>query len=82
MADKKNKRTQYEDQLGEADRIILDLLGKSKEPLSTYDIAKKSKITWLTVKAHCYKLMALGMIDNEAEASRLGMKKVMWRMVK
>jgi predicted transcriptional regulator len=65
--------------LSEIDKKILELLKKSEEPLSTYQIAKKTNVTWPTANSHCYKLKSLGLIKNKYEESKFGSKqKLVW----
>ena len=65
--------------LSDVDRLILDLLKKTGKPLSTYQIAKRAKITWPTANSHCYKLKSMNMIRNKQEKSKFGSnEKVVW----
>jgi len=65
--------------LSDVDKLILELLKKSEKPLSTYQIAKKAKITWPTANSHCYKLKSMNMIQNRQEKSKFGPnQKVVW----
>ncbi len=61
------------------DKKILALLKNSKAPLSTYQIAKKLKITWVTASSHCYKLKSMNLLQNKYEKSKYGSRgKVIW----
>ncbi|MBN2203073.1 MAG: winged helix-turn-helix domain-containing protein [Candidatus Aenigmarchaeota archaeon] len=63
----------------EVDKKILEVLKKAKKPMSTYLIAKHSKITWPTANSHCYKLKSMGLIGSKVEKSSHGPKeKIMW----
>ena len=65
--------------LSDVDKSILNILKKSKDPLSTYQIAKKVKVTWPTAISHCYKLKSMGLIESKYEESKFGSKqKVVW----
>ena len=65
--------------LSGVDKLILDLLKKTDEPLSTYQIAKKTKITWPTANTHCYKLKSMNLIQSKQEKSKFGPnEKVVW----
>ena len=63
--------------INEVDKIIVDLLEKEKKPLSTYQIAKKTGISWGTVHTHCYKLKDMGMIKGQEKVTRVEKKKKM-----
>ena len=61
------------------DEKILKILRKSKLPLSTYKIAKKSNIVWSTANSHCYKLKTMKLLDSKAEESKFGAgEKIVW----
>jgi predicted ArsR family transcriptional regulator len=65
--------------LSSIDRKILNLLKTSKIPLSTYQIAKKVKITWVTANSHCYKLKSMNLIQSKYEKSKHGSRgKIVW----
>lgn len=65
--------------LSDVDKTILNLLKKSGKPLSTYQIAKKAKVTWPTANSHCYKLKSMNLIENKQEKSKFGPnEKVIW----
>ena len=61
-----------------ADKLIKGILRSSKMPLSTYDIAKKAKVSWATANIHCYKMMALGILMCKNEEVKIGMKRMVW----
>ncbi|MFH0928965.1 MAG: winged helix-turn-helix transcriptional regulator [Candidatus Aenigmatarchaeota archaeon] len=68
--------------ISEADKRILDILKKAKKPLSTYQLAKLSKITWPTANSHCYKLKSMGLVKSRTEKSKHGPKeKVVWWLI-
>ena len=59
--------------------VIQKVLKESKTPLSTYEIAKLSKISWSTANTHCYKLKDTGVIDGKLEVAKVGAaRKMMW----
>ncbi len=61
--------------------IIQNLLKESKEPLSTYEIAKKTNLSWSTVNIHCYKLKDNGTLDCKLKVAEVGSgKKMLWFM--
>ena len=65
--------------LSDLDKRILSLLKKTENPLSTYQIAKKAKITWPTANSHCYKLKSMNLIESKQEKSKFGPnEKVVW----
>ncbi len=64
------------------DGLIITALKKSKEPLSTYGLAKHTGVSWSTVNAHCYKLKSGGAINERTERSHAGQKKVLWYLLK
>lgn len=63
------------------DELILELLGKSEKPMSTYKIAKEAKLAWSTVNIHCYKLKSLNLLEEKTIISSIGQKKVMWKLI-
>lgn len=70
-------------ELGEIDRLILNAVKEAKNPISTYDVAKKTGISWSTASSHCYKLMAFGILESKSEKSRAGVgHKIMWNVLK
>jgi len=62
------------------DKEIIDLLKRSSDPLSTYQIAKDLKMSWSTANLHCFKLKTFGKIECEFKDSKFGqgMKMVWW----
>lgn len=55
------------------------ILKTSKQPLSTYAIAKRAKISWSTANIHCYKLKSEGKIHGQMETAEVGSgKKMVW----
>ncbi len=63
--------------------VIVKLLRESKTPLSTYELAKKSKISWSTANTHCYKLKDVGIVDGKLETADIGAsKKMLWWLKK
>ena len=65
--------------LSEIDKKILEILKKTKKPLSTYQIAKRASVTWPTAISHCYKLKSLDLIESKYEKSKFGPKeKMVW----
>ena len=64
--------------LNQSDKLIKRALSRSSGPLSTYDIAKKTEISWSTAITHCYKLKAFGVIDGRDEDIKTGSKRTVW----
>ena len=65
--------------LSPVDQKILKILRESKEPLSTYEIGKKTEMTWSTANSHCYKLKSMRLIDGKTEKSKFGLgEKIVW----
>lgn len=62
------------------DSVIRNVLFKSKKPLSTYEIAKQTGVSWSTANMHCFKLKAQGVFKNKSESSIGRRKKVVWWM--
>ncbi|MBU4246649.1 MAG: winged helix-turn-helix domain-containing protein [Nanoarchaeota archaeon] len=60
------------------DSAIRHVLFSSKKPLSTYEIAKKTGISWSTANMHCFKLKSQGVFNNKRESSVGRRKKVVW----
>ena len=66
--------------LDRIDELIIEILGNSAKPISTYKLAKEAKIAWSTVNIHCYKLKSMGYMEEETQISPVGQKKVMWKL--
>lgn len=62
------------------DELIVEVLGKSEKPISTYKLAKDAKLAWSTINIHCYKLKSMGLIEEKTVTSPVGQKKVMWKL--
>jgi len=63
------------------DDLILGLLkiAHPAEKLSTYEIAKRLKISWSTTNTHCYKLYSKRKIKSkEVKSERGDGKKMLW----
>ena len=61
------------------DEEIVKILKQAERPLSTYEIAKKLKISWSTANLHCYKLKAMGVLKSKSVESKFGLKeKMVW----
>lgn len=61
------------------DDSILAVLKESREPLSTYELAKRLGVSWSTVNTHCYKLKDAGKIECTQILPKIGAgKKVVW----
>ncbi|HEX54538.1 MAG: hypothetical protein DRO95_04105 [Candidatus Altiarchaeales archaeon] len=69
-----------EEELDRIDDIIMEILEKSDKPMTTYKIAKEGKIAWSTANTHCYKLKALGILEEKTIRTEIGQKKVVWKL--
>jgi len=51
----------------------------AESKLSTYEIAKRLKISWSTANIHCYKLKSENKIKGNTEKAEIGDgKKMLW----
>ncbi len=71
-----------DENMSAVDRLIVNTLDKSKRPLSTYQIGKRTKVSWSTANTHCYKLKALNRVDMEVIHNHLGQTKTLWSLIK
>ncbi len=71
-----------EKHLSAVDRLIVNVLNKSRGPLSTYQIGKRTKVSWSTANTHCYKLKALNRVEMEVIQNHLGQTKTLWSLVR
>ncbi|MCK4555437.1 MAG: hypothetical protein KAT83_02425 [Candidatus Aenigmarchaeota archaeon] len=61
--------------------VIQKMLKDAKGSLSTYEIAKRAKISWSTANTHCYKLKDQNVVEGELEVADVGAgRKMMWRL--
>lgn len=63
------------------DDLILGLMkiAPPTEKLTTYEIAKRLKISWSTANLYCYKMKSFGIIKGEEIKAEIGEgKKMMW----
>ncbi|MEA3255716.1 MAG: hypothetical protein U9Q22_07785 [Candidatus Altiarchaeota archaeon] len=67
--------------LAPIDRLIVITLKSRGKPLSTYELAKETKISWSTANTHCYKLKSVGLVDRRSVRSHFGQKKVFWSLI-
>ncbi|HDN83491.1 MAG TPA: HTH domain-containing protein [Candidatus Altiarchaeales archaeon] len=67
-----------EEDITPIDRLILTTLKSSKKPLTTYKIAKKTKLSWSTANTHCYKLKSMGLLEMNKVKNRVGQIKIFW----
>mgnify|MGYP002069622128 CR=1 FL=1 len=64
------------------DDVILEILKASAEPLSTYQVTKKLKVSWSTANTHLFKLKIEGKINSEEVNFIYGrVKKNVWFIV-
>ena len=61
--------------------VIQKILKDAKGYLSTYEIAKRAKISWSTANTHCYKLKDQGILEGEMQVAEVGAgRKMMWKL--
>ncbi len=68
--------------LSPIDNIIVKVIKGSKKPVSTYKLAKVTKLSWSTVNSHCYKLMSFGILDMATKRTPFGQKTMLWNVAK
>lgn len=62
-----------------SDTAAEKILRNSQRPLSTYEIAKRARMSWSTANMHLFKLMAFGVVHGLEEDSSVGTgKKMVW----
>ena len=67
------------DMIDEIDELIESTLKKNAEPLSTYQLAKDTGLSWSTINAHCYKLKSMNVIKGKLVVAKIGQrKKLIW----
>lgn len=65
--------------MDEIDELIEKTLKKAGNPLSTYQLAKDTELSWSTINAHCYKLKSMGIIGGKLDFKKIGQrKKLLW----
>jgi predicted transcriptional regulator len=65
----------------DTDKLAEKILKESSRPISTYELAKRAKISWSTANMHLFKLMAFGVITGVEEETNVGPgRKMMWRI--
>ena len=64
-------------EINKSDEKILKVLRESHEPLSTYEIAKKTDLSWSTANIHLKDLQIKGMVKNKEDAIK-NKKRVVW----
>jgi hypothetical protein len=66
------------------EKRIIDFLDSRKKcvviRLSTYEVAKGSKLSWTTVDKYGWKMKDKGIIKIEEEFDDLGQKKIFWTL--
>jgi Mn-dependent DtxR family transcriptional regulator len=62
------------------DKVIVEMIRGEKKPVSTYKLAKETKLSWSTVNSHCYKLKSFGILDMASHSSPFGRKKLLWNV--
>ncbi len=60
------------------DETILKMLRESREPLSTYDIAKRLNISWSTANIHLKDLLLKDMVKSKEEMIKSKRRVVWW----
>lgn len=71
-----------ETELSPIDNVIIRIIKGSKKPVSTYKLAKVTKLSWSTVNSHCYKLKSFGILDMTSKKTPFGQKKMLWSIGK
>jgi predicted transcriptional regulator len=64
------------------DNEIIRRIKSARKPVSTYKLAKETKLSWSTVNSHCYKLKSFGVLDMISKRTPFGQKKMLWSVVK
>lgn len=72
-------KDEMREMMDEIDELIESTLKKAGNPLSTYQVAKDTGLSWSTINAHCYKLKSMGIIGGKLEVAKIGQrKKLLW----
>ncbi|MBN2014253.1 MAG: hypothetical protein JW778_03645 [Candidatus Altiarchaeota archaeon] len=69
-------------ELSPIDKVIVNTIRGKKKPVSTYKLAKETKLSWSTVNSHCYKLKSFGVLDMLSKETPFGQKKMLWNVRK
>ncbi len=69
-------------ELSPIDDAIVKTIKGARKPISTYKLAKETKLSWSTVNSHCYKLKSFGILDMMSKRTPFGQKKMLWSVVK
>ncbi len=64
--------------VSEMDQSILKILRESKEPLSTYEVAKEMNVAWSTANIHLKDLQLRGMVKNREDLVKSKRRIVWW----
>lgn len=72
-------KNEMREMMDEIDELIESTLKKAGNPMSTYQVAKDTGLSWSTINAHCYKLKSMGIIGGKLEVAKIGQrKKLLW----
>ncbi len=69
-------------ELSPIDGVIVKVIKGARRPVSTYKLAKETKLSWSTVNSHCYKLKSFGILDMTSNRTPFGQKKMLWTVAK
>ena len=69
-----------EKELSPIDKVIVEMIRGEKKPVSTYKLAKETKLSWSTDNSHCYKLKSFGILDMASLKTPFGQKKMLWHV--
>ena len=61
--------------------VATEILRSADRPISTYELAKRAKVSWSTMNMHCFRLSAKGVIKGREEKAPVGLgKKMLWSL--
>lgn len=69
-------------ELSPIDKVIVNVIKGERKPVSTYKLAKETKLSWSTVNSHCYKLKSFGILEMSSKKTPFGQKKMLWNVKK
>jgi len=69
-------------ELSPIDNVIVKTIKGARKSVSTYKLAKETKLSWSTVNSHCYKLKSFGVLDMTSKRTPFGQKKMLWSIAK
>jgi len=66
------------DELSETDKDIIESLTKEKDPITTYEVAKRIDVSWATASSHLKDLQIKGLVKSEEKESKGKKSRVWW----